>query len=222
MFTIPFQDHCSIMVCGASGSGKTSFVQQCIERKEDMFTSVQPRRIIYFYGIYQELFDMLASRYGVEFIKGAPSVSDVEEYTTDVSQGIDQKGTVLFVLDDLMDVVTREEHLCKLFTEGCHHRKMCTIFLTQNLFSTGKYSRTIARNTHYFVFTKTPRNSNIVEHLSRQVFNKKRQKTVSDAYEDVCSRYGQQVLVIDLHPVSEDRFRIRSNIFEHAVIIYTD
>lgn len=186
-----------------------------------MFTNVQPSRIIYFYGIYQKLFDMLAGRYGVEFIKGAPSVTDIEEYTADVSQNTDKKGSVLFVLDDLMDIVTREEHLCKLFTEGCHHRKMCTIFLTQNLFSSGKYSRTIARNTHYFVFTKTPRNANIVEHLARQVFNKKRQNVVSDAYEDVCSRSGQHVLVVDLHPLSEDRFRIRSNIFDYAVTVYT-
>lgn len=217
MFTLPFQNYCSIMVCGASGSGKTTFVKQCIENIESLFVSSKVLKIIYFYGIYQPLFEELKTKFNVEFKKGAPSLDDIEEHT---SCNTHDDKTVLFVLDDLMDIVTKEEHLCKLFTEGCHHRKMCTMFLTQNLFACGKYSRTIARNTQYFVFTKTPRNTNIVENLARQVFNKKRRRIVSDAYEDLCANNNQNVLVVDLHPQSDDMFRIRSNVFEEAVVIY--
>lgn len=213
--TIPFEPHCSMMVCGASASGKTTFVVDCLKHLTGMFVTDIPSRIVYFYGIYQPLFETLENTYNVECIAGAPSAEDIDRIVEN-----NQPNSTLIVLDDLMDIVTQSEHLCKLFTEGCHHKKICTIFLTQNLFCGGKYSRTIARNTHYFAFTKSPRNASSLRTLAAQVFSGKRRRAVVDAYEDLCDKHENDVLVIDLHPQSDRRFRIRSDIFKPDVTVY--
>lgn len=213
--TIPFEPHCSIMVCGASASGKTSFVVDCIKHLKGMFATDIPGKIVYFYGVYQPLFETLEVCHNVQCIAGAPSAEDIDSIIES-----NKPNSTLIVLDDLMDIVTQSEHLCKLFTEGCHHKNICTIFLTQNLYSGGKYCRTIARNTHYFAFTKSPRNASSLRTLATQVFSGKKRRTVVDAYEDICDKNEHDVLLIDLHPQSNKRFRIRSNIFKPDVTVY--
>lgn len=201
------------MICGASASGKTTFVVDFIKNLQQCFQEEQPQKIYYFYGIYQPLFTLLEKQYGVDTRHGAPTVSDIDEIT---QQGV----TALIILDDLMDVVTNNLHLCKLFTEGCHHRKMCTMFLTQNLFHGGRYARTIARNTHYFVFTKSPRNASTVAQLANQIFDKSNRTTVLHAYKDICAQDKKNVLLLDLHPHSDERFRIRTDVFSDTPVIF--
>lgn len=214
MITLPFQPHCSIMVCGASASGKTMFIVECIKNLEYMFYNDIPTSIHYYYGIHQPLFDTLESEYNVHCHEGVPTA----EFINNISG---TSGTTVVILDDLMDTVTQNEYLCKLFTEGCHHKKICAFFVTQNLFHAGKYSKTIARNTHYFAFTKSPRNTNIVQTLASQVFAKSKQsKALMHAYRDMCENGGRDVLLLDLHPQSDDKFRIRSRIFSTDVIAY--
>ena len=41
--------------------------------------------------------------------------------------------------------------LVKLFTKGSHHRNLTVIYIVQNVFDKGKYSRTISLNSHYHV-----------------------------------------------------------------------
>ena len=46
-----------------------------------------------------------------------------------------------------------EAHDCttsvKLFTKGSHHRNLTVIYIVQNVFDKGKYSRIISLNSNY-------------------------------------------------------------------------
>jgi hypothetical protein len=52
----------------------------------------------------------------------------------------------LIILDDLLTEVYSEK-VCLLFTQGCHHRNISVILITQNLFQQGRYCRDISLNT---------------------------------------------------------------------------
>jgi len=64
------------------------------------------------------------------------------------------RGGVL-VLDDLMEEGGQDKSVLDLFTKGSHHRNITVLYLTQDLFPPGKFSKTINRNAHYIVAFKT-------------------------------------------------------------------
>ena len=211
MLTIPFEKHSSVVVCGSSASGKTTFVVECIKNISELYEpEFIPVSVHYFYGVYQPLFDELERVYGVECLPGAPTEEKLDEITQD---GL----THCIILDDLMDTVNTNENLCKLFTEGCHHRKLCVYFITQNLFHGGKFSRTIARNTHYYCFTKSPRNASSVRTLAQQIYPGKTQM-VMEAFHDTQETQSRGVFILDCHPESDSRFRLRTDIFNDPIV----
>ena len=212
--TIPFEDFCSVMVCGASNSGKTTFVFECIKNFQRMFKTTPPVSTHYFYGIHQDLFDKpeFTHKFNVYFHKGAPTESDINKISSDGK-------CHAIILDDLMEEVANNAHLCRLFTQGCHHKRLCVFFITQNMFQKAKFTQTISKNVQYFVFTKSPRNLCSLLNLCKQVFRGKGH-AVEEAYKDVVRNNKQPIFVLDLHPSSDERFHMRTNIFETATIAY--
>ena len=66
-------------------------------------------------------------------------------------------------------------------------------------------------NTHYLVLFKNPRDANQVATLARQMYPGK-SKFVLEAFEDATKEpYGY--LLIDLKPETDERYRIRTNVF---------
>ena len=122
----------------------------------------------------------------------------------------------LIIIDDLMHEVTRNKNMELLFTQGCHHRKISVIFITQNLYPGGKHARTIALNTSYMVLMKNLRDISQVGILSRQLYPG-RSKGFVKAYEDALT-HGY--LLVDMSPHVEDKYRLRTDIFpgEYPII----
>ena len=63
------------------------------------------------------------------------------------------RGGVL-VLDDLTEEVEQDKRVLDLSTKDSHHRNITVLYLTQDLFPPGKFSKTINRNAHYIVAFK--------------------------------------------------------------------
>ena len=106
-----------------------------------------PRKILYCYGIYQDLFeDMERQVPHLTLHPGVPTDLETVEFTGGEHD--------LIVLDDLMQVLNSKTTEL-LFTRGCHHRKLSVIFTTQNIYGQGKSARIIARNCWYMVLSKT-------------------------------------------------------------------
>ena len=124
----------------------------------------------------------------------------------------------IICLDDLQHEVAISKEAEKLFTQLSHHNNLSVIYLNQNLYYQGKCARTLNLNTAYTVLLKNPRNTQQVALLGRQLGMG---SDLKSAYLDATSKpYGY--LVVDLSPKSDEKYRLRSNVFpdEAPVVIY--
>lgn len=162
--SIPFQPCSSMCISGQTGSGKTRFVYHLLTHLDDMYAKEPPKRILYCYGIHQPLFDEKEQHISnLEFHQGIPSNETIQDFTSD-------RQHTLIILDDLMHKVLQDVDMELLFTQGCHHRRLSVIFITQNIFPRGSKSRTIALNTYYLVLMKNMRNASQITTLGRQLY----------------------------------------------------
>lgn len=193
------------MVSGATGSGKTMWVYRLLQHLPDMYVEEPPVETMYCYGIHQPLFDEMETTLpNFRLHQGVPSAEELDQFTSDHQHR-------LIILDDLMQQVVKNDQMELLFTQGCHHRRLSVIFLTQNILPQGKNSRTIALNTWYLVLLKNMRAASQVMFLGRQIFPGKTNYLV-EAYDD-CMKTPHGYLMVDLSPHANDQYRVRTNIF---------
>jgi len=184
----------SAIVSGPSGSGKTQFTLRLIEHLPYI---VKPSidKILWCFGIYQEIFDKYPQ---IQFHEGLPDLNI-----------FDGKEKTLLVLDDLMSET--DDRVTKIFTKIGHHRNVSVLYLTQNLFYSGKHMRTISLNAHYLILFKNVRDSTQVANLARQMFPGK-SNFMLEAFGDATMQpFGY--LLIDLRPDTDERCRLRTGIF---------
>ena len=192
------------MISGATGSGKTRWVYRLLQNLSGMYVKEPPVETLYCYGIHQPLFDEMESTLpNFTLHLGLPTSDELAEYTKDGRHR-------LVILDDLMQSVIKNDDMELVFTQGCHHRRLSVIFISQNLMPQGKNSRNIALNTWYLVLLKSLRDVNQIAYLGRQIFPGKK-NYLTEAYEE--SMKDQGYLMIDLSPHADDQLRVRTRIF---------
>ena len=210
MTELPFLPCSSMCVSGQTGSGKTRFVYRLLQNLSQMYVKESPVSVLYCYGIHQPLYDdMERTIPHLSLRQGLPSTEELDQ-----SDGKHR----LIVIDDLMHHVINNPDMELLFTQGCHHRRISVIFITQNLFPRGSKSRTIALNTYYLVLLKNARDASQVGILGRQLFPG-RSRFLTEAYADATKEpYGY--LVVDTSPHADDRYRVRTHVFpgEHPIV----
>lgn len=165
-----------------------------------MYTTNPPKKVIYCYALWQDIFDEMESELPfITFHKGLPTPEHLEKTS-------EHK---LIVLDDLIQECLDSPDIRKLVTQCCHHNDLSSMIISQNLFQQGRNARTISLNCWYFVLFKNYRAISQVKNLAGQTGLGKKLIT---AYSDAVSvPYGY--LVIDFAPGVEDRYRLRSRIF---------
>ena len=204
--TLPFQSCSSMWICGQTGSGKSQWVYKLLANVNDMYPKDPPSKILYCYGIHQDLFDDMERTIPNFYSKlGLPSADEIEDFTRD-------KTHKLIVIDDLMHDVMRNKDMELLFTQGTHHRCVSVLVITQSLYPGGKHARTIALNTWYMVLMKNLRDTSQVSFLGRQLYPGK-SKGFLQAYEDALNSDKYGYLVIDMSPHADNRYRLRTRIF---------
>jgi hypothetical protein len=214
---IPFEQGV-IVISGATRSGKTFFTHKILCSLSSVFHPPHPQAILFCYAIYQPLYDQIQSDVkNLTLHKGLPSEEVIEEWTCE--NGIHTHK--LIVLDDLSHLVINNQNIELLLTQGSHHKNISVIIITQNLFANGKFSRSQSLNTQYFIVFRNIRDGNQIKYLSRQLFPSTPHKLVQ-AYEDSIKQ-SHGYLVIDMHPFSDDKYRLRTKILpDEDTIIYTD
>ena len=129
----------------------------------------------------------------------------------------------ILVLDDLMRNCSDEELILDLFTKVSHHCDVTCIYLTQNLFPPGKFSRSISLNAHYFIAFNNPRDTLGFRTLAQQAFAGN-VPYVSESFQDATSHpFGY--LVLDLHPRTQNIQQLRTRILptSHSYpVVYVD
>jgi len=189
-----FKHPFTAIIAGPSGSGKTVFTRKLIEHASRIIDP-PPQRIVWCYGIYQPFFNEMKS---VEFIEGVPDVNL-----------FDGQQRTLLILDDLMHET--DDRVSQIFTRVSHHKSLSVLYLTQNLFYKTKQNRTMSLNAHYLVLFKNPRDMTQISHLAAQMYPGK-SKYMIESYRDATS-VPFSYLLVDLKSDTEEKMRLRSNIF---------
>jgi len=196
--TLPLRHPFTALVAGPTGCGKTRFVFKLIENARAMIDP-PPRRVVYCYGEYQQLFCKYPR---VTFHQGLLNAND-----------FDGREPVLLIVDDLMNET--DESVANLFTKGSHHRNISVVFLVQNLFHKNKHIRTISLNAHYMILFKNPRDASQFSSLARQMYPNKSAFAV-EAYKNA-TKEPYSYLLVDLRPEQDEDLRLRTNIFPNEI-----
>ena len=119
----------SMLVAGPRGAGKTEFIKQLLSLKCFMMRNPS-ERIVWFYGRHQpDLFCSLAQEIPfIVFYEGLPTNTEVMS---------DRRKQNVCIIDDLMQSASGNQLVENLFTNG-RHLSLSVVFVSQNLFYTGK------------------------------------------------------------------------------------
>ena len=196
-FKTPF----TCIVAGSINSGKSTFIQRVL------YDSVRqldrpPTKVFYFYNIYQQVFNQLKTDNIVnEFIEGMPTVQWFKDNCIPFS---------LVVIDDQGMNVNPE--LVEIFQVCARHLKTSLFFVTQNLFSKNKHYRDISLNAMYIVVFRNVRDASSIVHLAKQI-TPGNPRMLQEIYQRATYNKPFSYLVIDLHQLTNEDFRFRSDIF---------
>ena len=199
----------TMCIAGPSHSGKTFITLQIIDNRATMF-ECKTNRVIWCYGIYQAALQQeLQQRPGVIVKSDLIHTSEIEPYD-------------IVVLDDLLDEARASQDVTSMFTKAAHHKPCFIIFITQNLFPSGKEARTRSLNTHYYIIFKNPRDKSQVEFLARQIAPRK-SRAIVEVFEAATTR-PHGYLFFDFTQECPDQYRLRTNLFgvgpHNPMIIY--
>ena len=198
---VPF----SVFVSGPSQSGKTRFTQQILNNVEKGVLSKPIKKIVYAYSKWQPAFqEMRDNDASMTFYEGLPTKEELTEWTKD---GED----LLLVLDDLVYRVIQSFDYMELFLIYVHHLKVSVIFISQNLFPQGKYSRVISLNCQYLVLFKNPRDNFQIRYLATQLYPRNTSSSL-DAY-DKATQKPYSYLLVDLSVSAKREYALRTGIF---------
>ena len=103
-----------------------------------------------------------------------------------------------------------DKRVLDLFTKDSHHRGITALYITQDLFPPGKFAKTINRNAQYVICFKSPRDKTGIRHLLLQVYPDKWRQVLHLFLKLTSRPFGY--FMLDLHPASEDCFRIWSHL----------
>jgi GTPase SAR1 family protein len=185
----------AMIVSGSSGSGKTVFTQKLLNNWNTIVD--QP-----FNQIVWSLSDVstppnLDQNLKIQLINGLPQ-ENPEQFS-------------VLVVDDQMVELEQDKKFANYFTKGHRHQNFCVIYLTQNLFNKGRFTRNITLNAQYFAIFKNPRDSMQFNVLARQL-QPTNSKGLINIYKE-STKNPHTYLFIDLCQDTDDAFRFRSDIF---------
>lgn len=213
---VPLRHPTTILSAGPTGCGKTQFLLRLIAMGG---IQPMPQRIVCVYGEWQGAYDELR-----RIAKSIPAVIEFihnpdSEAMGQLYESFKVSTRNLLIIDDQManSQIKNDQggSITKLFTQGSHHRNLTIIYIVQNIFNQSKEMRNVSLNSHYLVLFKNPRDKTQARTLGQQMYPTN-PGFLLDAYEDaVKTQYGY--LLIDLHPSSDDSFRVRSNIFDKSL-----
>lgn len=193
MFCLRHPSNC--LIYGPSQTGKSTLIREMIKRN---IYSNNFRKIKWCYSYPDEWF---LEEPQIEFVRGLPKSYESNE---------------LIIIDDLMHNLS--DKIAELFTVASHHCNVSVILVLQNLFPRCKVARDISLNSHYMLLFKNARDASQIGCIGRQIYPKN-SKYFIDAYLKATSS-PYKYLVVDLHPQTEEQYRLRDGLFPDENGVY--
>lgn len=191
----------TMLIAGPTKCGKTSFVEKLVVNAAEYYKT-QPNKIIYYYNQVEPSYEGLQTHVH-DFREGVPSMDDLETLQNEFGPNC-----TVIIDDQAMHVNT---NMAELFSVGSS-RQLCNIvFITQNLFGQAKGTRDISLNCCYIVLFKNPRDASAAQIFFKQ-YDPGHSNNLLKIYKDATDK-PYSYLFMDLHQVTPDANRLRSNIF---------
>lgn len=204
-FRTPF----TMLIAGATGSGKTTFVKKMLQKAESAFD--RPIGDVYFFykvDMQRTLDDLSSGGSRVHYIPGLPDLNWLEETLGKPPPNELREAVPIIVIDDQGSELNDE--VARLFTVGSHHNDVCVIAIVHQLFGKTPAHRLISRNSKYLVIFKNPRDAAAIEHLAKQMYPGRvatMKKIFAEATKDAYS-----YVLCDFDQRTDDDYRLRSNV----------
>ena len=155
----------SLLLCGPTSCGKTTWIVELLKSCEELCTHM-PKKLIWIYGVEQpDLFKTIKEIWAphqCEFVEGFLKI-----WCHDLKKTNDRGSLCIF--DDVMNEVSSNATILKLFTRGRSHLECSLVLMLQNIFPKGSQSRTISINAQYQVLFRNPIDSLQISILARQL-----------------------------------------------------
>lgn len=210
MYDILLKCPFTAIICGATGSGKTTLISNLIYYKNILFSS-NPSRVIIFYTEYQKIYDeMMEAGIVHELVELDEKMISLESYVEKISPYKDKGGSVC-IFDDCMELINTTNS--KMFTRISHHHNCNTLFITHAVFMSKNESyKMMSKNSKYFFIMKNPRDVSQVKTFSQQIGLSS--SIMVDIFKEA-TKNAYSYLLIDFHPETPDHIRLRSHVFPH-------
>ena len=204
-FSFPFR----MILSGSSGSGKTYFAGELLQRP-DLFED-QIDAVVYYYPCYLSEAPVTWHKQlavPVSYHVGIPTKQDL--------MNLAPKTCV--VIDDSFDEAIKSSAIDHLFRVISGKRNICVIIMTQNNFSKGKYGREIRNSCNFTVMFRNCCDVSINENIARMAGLKK-------AYDAALnSNYGQQYPYLFLDQSQKGQlspYRLYTDIYSRHKIVFS-
>ncbi len=134
---IPLKENQSYVICGHSGSGKTTFIYNFLKNVNKLIATKKRNVILYCYDTWQKMYDIMQLEIeNIYFHQGMLPLKEIVN-----GFGNPEERHLIVVLGDLMSEVVNSKDISNFFTISCHHSSCSMIFVTHNLFQQGRYSK---------------------------------------------------------------------------------
>ena len=196
IFKHPF----TCLIAGPTQSGKTTLITKFLQTSQFIIYP-PPVNIIFSYFRWQDGYNKIKALVpNITFLEGLPDIDLINSLETN-----------LIILDDLMADAEKDKTIANLFTVDSHQKNISVFFLSQNLFSQGKFARTISLNCHYMILLNNPRDRSQIQYLGRQMFPKNSQFLI-EAYNDATENKKYGYIFIDLTQSTNNKYRVQTGI----------
>lgn len=197
----------SMGVYGSRLSGKSVFVKNLLLEQQRLI-SPPFGKVVWIYKTWQDdLFkELMGESFNITFLDDLPNFEEMGK----------QENT-LIIIDDFMMEASNSLQVQALFTRG-RHLGLSIIYLSQNMFHKGKYSRDFTLNMDYIVVFRNIRDATQIGILARQM-HPTNSKFIISSYNDATEEaYGH--LFLDLKHDGEKSLRVRGNILNEIQTVY--
>jgi hypothetical protein len=205
-----------ILICGASGSGKSSFIVQSLKDGlfEDPIASILvagPNENSY---VAQEIWEWLVSKKSstnLYFQIGPPSLEECDSwYNENCSEGYG-----LLILDDLFIETFKNLESVSLFTVNSRLKKITVVVTTHALSEKSASHLSVCNyNANFLIVFKNLRAGKPIYNLGTDIFASGEAKTLVHIYQHATGAEPYTYLCIDSRPTSTNCRRFVTRILE--------